>query len=76
MAEDNRTKQICFRISATEYEIIDGFCFAEVDGRKIRVADISKYAREFMLRGLIARLEEMKMVEEFKKIKASELSIA
>ena len=62
------TKQICYRVSEEVYEMMITLCYEEVRGVKIKVADISKYAREFMLRGMMSFFEEKDMVKEFKKL--------
>lgn len=64
---ENLTKQICFRVSLAVHKIIEDECFIEVSGKKHEVASISKYAREFMLRGMALYFEEKDMLEKYKE---------
>lgn len=66
MAE-NLTKQICFRVSLSVFKLVEDQCFIEVRGKKVEVATISKYAREFMLRGMAQYFEEKDMLEQYKE---------
>jgi len=64
---ENLSIQICYRISPAIYKILEDLCFTEVKGKKVKVATISKYAREFMLRGMASYFEEQDMLEKYKE---------
>ena len=78
-AREKLTKQICYRISLEVYDLIEGLCYTELEiageSKRLKVVDISKYAREFMLRGMVSFFEEKQMVEKAKKIMEAEAKL-
>jgi len=69
---DDVTKQICYRVSQRVYDLLDEVCWGEIAGKRVKIADLSKFAREFMMRGMMVYFEERQMIEKYKAIKEEE----
>lgn len=66
--EQYLTDTISFRISKEIKELIEGLCFEDVAGVRVRVTDLSRFAREFFLRGMREYFEEKKMIEKYREV--------
>jgi hypothetical protein len=52
------------------YGLIEDLCYAEIQGKRVKVTDVSKYAREFMLRGMEVFFAEKAELEKLRAVQA------
>lgn len=69
MSEANlMTEQITFKVPREIRQLMEDLCYEEVAGQKLKVTDISKWAREFFYRGMRQYLQERQLVEKYKNV--------